>query len=709
MRSLDELHTNESAVIMTPAVPKHDSFFIYMTALSFGIHQAGDRIREFMLYSFFPRSSIIHRLSPRSAIARGALLIAVMFLGLALLSRMALLIQGRQDVAWDASLLASFGIGLWFDLLAACYAVVPWFLLTLLLPVALWKSQAVRWVVSALLLIYAVAFIFIGVSEWFFWDEFQVRFNFIAVDYLVFTQEVIDNIQQSYPMPLIFAGLALAGSSIVWAAWKFGAVNWVCAGDSRWKMRLLPTLGIAAMVVGITYGFSQTQLPRFTNEFNRELAKDGPYAFCAAFWESEIDYERFYLKQDTKHALARAKELLTLSDTPRASDDPTDLRRLIKHEGPEKKHNVVFISVESLSASFMSHFKVNFKIRGYLTPNLDRLADEGILFTNLYATGTRTVRGLEALTLSVPPTPGQSIVWRPKNTNLFTAGSIFRARGYDTSYLYGGDAMFDNMNTYFSRNNYRVIDRGTKPKSEITFQNAWGVADEDLFRWAEQEADANHAAHKPFFMHVMTVSNHRPYTFPANRIDLPQGNRDAAVKYTDWCIGDFLEKAKSKPWFANTLFVVVADHCHGSAGKVELDVTKYHIPCILWNPQLIQPRSYDRLCSQIDMVPTLLGVMNWSYTTRNFGQDVFSRGYTPDKERIFVSNYQKIAYITQGNFAMLKPKQESTLGKVDLKLGNITLDRTSALKPQLEDTISLYQSASWLFRNGHLGAETDKP
>jgi DNA-binding beta-propeller fold protein YncE len=109
------------------------------------------------------------------------------------------------------------------------------------------------------------------------------------------------------------------------------------------------------------------------------------------------------------------------------------------------------------------------------------------------------------------------------------------------------------------------------------------------------------------------------------------------------------------------------------------------------------------------MVPTLLGLMNWSYTTRNFGQDVFSPGYTPDKERIYVSNYQKIAYITQGNFAMLKPKQESTLGKVNLKLGNITLDRTGALKPQLEDTISLYQSASWLFRNGHLGAETDKP
>ncbi len=651
------------------------------------------------------REPFILRHQPRSVLARGAVVITALFLGITLLTRLALLFQGRHQIAWDLSLIGSFGYGLWYDVLAACYAVVPWFLLTLLLPAALWRSRAAGWVAAVILLIYAVALIFIGVSEWFFWDEFQVRFNFIAVDYLVFTQEVIDNIQQSYPMPLIFTGLGLAGASVILLVWKIGAIRWICQGDAAWRFRMAPTLGIAVAVAGISYGFSESQLPHFADEFNRELAKDGEYAFCAAFWESEIDYERFYLRQDIDIALARTKQLLTLSDTPAASTDPHDLRRLIQHTGPEKKSNVVFISVESLSAAFMSHFTAKSKI----TPNLDRLADEGILFTNLYATGTRTVRGLEALTLSVPPTPGQSIVWRPKNTNLFTVGSVFRERGYDTSYVYGGDAMFDNMNTYFTRNNYRVVDRGTKTKQDITFQNAWGVADEDLFHWATQEADANHAANKPFFMHVMTVSNHRPFTFPEGHIDLPQGNRDAAVKYTDWCIGDFLEQAKTKPWFANTIFVIVADHCHGSAGKVELDVTKYHIPCIIWSPQLIQPRVYDHLCSQIDLVPTLLGLMNWSYTTRSFGQDVFSPGYTPERERIFVSNYQKIAYITQGNFAMLKPKQESTLGKVDLKIGNIALDKTGALKPQLEDTISLYQSASWLFRNGHLGAETSLP
>lgn len=633
----------------------------------------------------------------------------MLFLAVALLSRLALLFQARQDTAWDITLIGSFGLGLWYDLLAACYATVPWFLITLLLPAYLWRSGAMRWIIASLVFVYATVFVFIGVAEWFFWDEFQVRFNFIAVDYLVYTQEVIDNIQQSYPMPLIFAGLALAGVSITWTVWKLGAIQWVCQGDASWKHRLIPTATIAGTVVGISYMFAQSQLPLFKNEFNRELAKDGPYAFCAAFWESEIDYERFYLKQQPEAALARAKTLLTLSDTPPVTNDPTDLRRLIKHEGPEKQHNIVLVSVESLSASYLRHFKETFKIKSWITPNLDRLADEGIMFTNLYATGTRTVRGLEALTLSVPPTPGQSIVWRPKNADMFSIGSVCRSRGYDTSYVYGGDAIFDNMRNFFSANGYRVVDRSTKTKKDITFQNAWGVADEDLFRWALQEADGNQAAGKPFFMHVMTVSNHRPFTFPEGRIDKAQGTRDAAVKYTDYAIGKFLEDAKSKPWFNNTVFIIVADHCSNSAGKVELDVTKYHIPCIIWNPTLIKPRVFDQLCSQIDVVPTVFGMLNWSYTTRSFGQDVFSPGYTPDRHRAYVSNYQKIALITEDTLAMLKPKQQFTLGKVNLKTGALEPDTTGALKSHLDDTVSLYQSASWLFRNGRLSASTDKP
>jgi phosphoglycerol transferase MdoB-like AlkP superfamily enzyme len=242
-----------------------------------------------------------------------------------------------------------------------------------------------------------------------------------------------------------------------------------------------------------------------------------------------------------------------------------------------------------------------------------------------------------------------------------------------------------------------------KSKKDITFQNAWGVCDEDLFHWAMQEADANHAASKPFFMHVMTVSNHRPFTFPEGRIDMTsKDGRPAGVKYTDYAIGEFLKEAKTKPWFKNTLFIVVADHCHGSAGKVELDVTKYHIPCIIWNPEIIKPRVVNELCSQVDMMPTVFGLLNWSYTTAFYGQDVLSPGYGKEQHRAFVSNYQKIAVITEDTLALLKPKQEITLGSLKLKKGGVTPADGPELQKRLEDAIAYYQSASWRFRNGKM-------
>jgi len=156
-----------------------------------------------------------------------------------------------------------------------------------------------------------------------------------------------------------------------------------------------------------------------------------------------------------------------------------------------------------------------------LTPQLDRLAREGLLFTQLYATGTRTVRGLEALALSLPPTPGHSVVKRPNNDHLFTVGEVFAEKGYEPLYLYGGYGYFDNMEHFFGGNGYTVIDRTALDKADIHYENIWGVADEDLFTLTLRELDKRHTAGTKFFAHVMTTSNHRPYTYPAGRIDIP--------------------------------------------------------------------------------------------------------------------------------------------------------------------------------------------
>lgn len=231
-------------------------------------------------------------------------------------------------------------------------------------------------------------------------------------------------------------------------------------------------------------------------------------------------------------------------------------------------------------------------------------------FSNVFATGTRTVRGLEALALSIPPTPGHSIVKRPgSGDGLRTIGLPFLDRAYDTAFLSGGHGYFDNVNAFFGGAGFRVVDRRSFSRNEVTFSNAWGVADENLFDRVLKEADVNWGAGRPFMFFTLTASNHRPYTFPEGRIDLPQRQRGSAVKYTDWAIGKFLDDARRRPWFDQTLFVNVADHCARSGGRTELPLNNFRIPLFFYAPSLIPPQRVTRLASQIDVAPTLLSFL----------------------------------------------------------------------------------------------------
>lgn len=269
------------------------------------------------------------------------------------------------------------------------------------------------------------------------------------------------------------------------------------------------------------------------------------------------------------------------------ASEPEDIRRHISADGTPRKPNIILVTIESFSAKYMGS---NGDPRN-LTPNLDALRRESLYFNNFYATGTRTDRGLEAITLSIPPTPGRSIVKRiGRESGYGSLGQQLAAVGYDPVFVYGGRGYFDNMNAFFSGNGYRIVDQSSVAESEISFKNAWGMADEDLYRQALKLADADHAKQQPFLLQLMTTSNHRPYTYPDGRIDIPSGDgREGAVKYTDHAIAQFLRDAKGKPWFDNTLFVFVADHTAGSAGMEDLPVSNYQIPLWIYAPKLIAP------------------------------------------------------------------------------------------------------------------------
>ena len=229
---------------------------------------------------------------------------------------------------------------------------------------------------------------------------------------------------------------------------------------------------------------------------------------------------------------------------------------------------------------------------------------------------------------------------------LFSLGSVFEDKGYAVLFAYGGYGYFDNMNAFFDTNDYRSVDRRSIPSRRIEHETVWGVADEHLFDQVLDEIDREQLARpeRPFFVHVMTTSNHRPYTYPAGRVDIPSGSgRDGAVKYTDYALGRFLEQARAKPWFADTVFVITADHGANARGSSHIPIENYLIPVFVYSPRHVTAQRVDRLMSQIDVPPTLLGVLLIGI----IGNSLNLLGIDPNLQQVLVGTIIVVAVMVQ--------------------------------------------------------------
>lgn len=587
--------------------------------------------------------------------------------------------------------------GVWFDLVVASVLLAPVLIYEALLPNR-WRAAALhRWLRACWLFASVSLLLFGAVSEFTFWMEFSTRLNFIALDYLIYTSEVIGNIRESYPVGTILTVIAFTAAQVTWALMQWMRRTSPHALAVRQRSAIL-ALALAAPAVLLSVA-NVEQMDGNKNAYADELSGNGLFTLAAAARRNELDYLKFYRTLPAE-TIAQTLGDLGIAHLPtlemrRLSFD-TDAATTSRHFARTPK-NLVLVSVESLSASYLGSYGSGEN----LTPNLDALAREGLRFSQVYATGTRTVRGLEALSLGTPPVPGQAIVRRPHNEHLATLGEVLEHQGFDTFFFYGGYGYFDNMNAYFSANDYRVVDRTDIPSDRIVFENVWGVADEVLFDTVVSQLDKQASAKKPFFAHVMTTSNHRPYTYPDGRIDIPSpGGRKGAVKYSDYAIGKFIRDAKTRPWFKDTLFVFVADHCASVAGKTRLPVRHYQIPLIMYAPGNLKPGVYSPMISQIDIVPSLVEALGQRGDDLFFGRSVFEEGAPP--ERAFISNYQELGYLKRNKLTVLLPKRRVQAFDVDPKTFEAT---PGEIDPDLlREAIAYYQSASTDFRSGLLGA-----
>jgi phosphoglycerol transferase MdoB-like AlkP superfamily enzyme len=621
--------------------------------------------------------------------------LARLYCVLSLLTRLALLANAAASgqVAWmDAPGILLIGAG--YDVITALYIVAPLALYLAFAPSRFLGHAVPRALLHAAIFAAVFGFTYLGIVEYFFFDEFNARFNFVAVEYLIYPHEVFVNIWQTYP---VARGLAAAAAAS-WLAWRWlrpVLARIGAAPDAACTIRL-QTVSLLALVacaqVFVTLDTGRTHENRVANE----LAANGVYSFFNAALRSRLDYMQFYLTVPEHEAAERVRHMVRQQNARFIANASNPLARKVVSPVPAKLLNVVVLLQESLGAEFVGAYG---DTRG-LTPNIDAIARDGIVFERTYATGTRTVRGMEAVTASFPPVPAEAIVKRPHNEHMFNWSNVMHDAGYQPTFIYGGYGAFDNMNYFFGNNGYRTIDRSHMDRPR--FSNIWGVSDEDLFDHALKVFDQQHARGERIFSVVMSTSNHKPFTFPTGvpGVQPKGGGREAGVRYADYAIGRFAEALRKRPYFDNTAIVIVADHGARIYGKEDFPLRSYEIPFIVYAPRHFAPQRVSTITSQLDVAPTVLGLLGITYESAFFGRDALAERH--DSQLVPLNHNRDIGLLEGDLIHQLGFHKRAVTFEYDART-NVQHARPRD-KGGVLDAASVFQTAYLLYARRHYDA-----
>jgi phosphoglycerol transferase MdoB-like AlkP superfamily enzyme len=586
------------------------------------------------------------------------------------LSRLALNLIYWQRIVQEPKFLKLYVVGVRMDLIVICYFLFLPAIFFLLLPKSIMRYIKYFWIFYFTFFI-GFAF-FMEMSTFAFVREYDLRPDTIFVKYLNHFKEVSATVWKADMLDVILTFSLLI--AVVWFAWR--SFKYVISNyqPMKWYYRilLLPVIG-GLLFLGARSSFAPRPANISTaywsekNKLVNELTLNSTYSVIMAITrlKDEKDPSAVYGSMDEKEIFSRVKKNLLIPDSSFERSDIPFYHKQFSRVKQKRPLNVVIILEESLGAEYVG------ALGGLpLTPNLDKLSKEGLFFTDLYSTGTRTVRGIEAVVTGFLPTPGNSIVnLGLSRTGFFTAGQLFKKAGYSTSFIYGGQSNFDEMRSFFLGNGIEhVYDEPTF--HNYAFKGTWGVSDEDLVTKADEVFRAQ--GDKPFFSLILSTSNHSPFEFPDGRIQLyeqPKNSVHNAMKYADFAIGKFFELAKKSDYYKNTIFLVVADHNTRVFGDEFVPVNKFHIPGLIIGPG-VPAMAYSKVASQVDLLPTMLDFAGINTENPMIGRDVMM---VPENDpgRCFMQYGMNYGYMRGDSVVILKPylkPQEFIYDKHTLKL-----------------------------------------
>jgi phosphoglycerol transferase MdoB-like AlkP superfamily enzyme len=594
-------------------------------------------------------------------------LISLLFLGLV---RLGFIAWKWDRVTAVDGLWPVLGYGVRMDIILLSFAVALPTFISLLLPSGNKVRHIWHLILSAWLTGYTALIVFMEVSTPSFIDQYNIRPNRLFFEYLNHPQEVFSTLWAAYKAPLMMAVGLIALT--IWGVWKLSRK--LTRAYQPWglvKRLVVMPLILLLLFAGIRSSFSHRPANMSTAAFCNDplvnqLGVSSTYSLCYSIYEMhyESDSVRFYGKMDTDEVIRRIQNATGLPKTVFNNPEIPTLHRQIPLKKREHPLNLVIILEESLGAKYVQ------SLGGLpLTPELEKLSRKGLWFSQLYATGTRSARGIEAIVTGFPPTPSRSIVKLGlSQQNFFTIARLLKKQGYITEFIYGGDSQFDNMRGFLLGNGFdHVVDE--KYFTESVFHGTWGVSDEDIFNRTHQEILTH--GNKPFFTLVFSVSNHPPFEFPDGRIEIsgkPKNTLNNAVKYADFALGKFFERAQKAHYWDSTLFLVVADHEDKVSGDDLVPVKYFHIPALIIGAD-VKPGCYEKVASQIDLPPTLLSIMGIESNHPMQGQDLLQTpGNYPGRAVMQFDNNQ--AYMVGDRIVIHTPNKTAAeyiyrLGKLE--------------------------------------------
>ena len=489
-------------------------------------------------------------------------------------------------------------------------------------------------------------------------DQYDARPNYIYVEYLKYPREILSMLFAAYGW--LMAGVALVTTASAYLAWRLtrSAAQLSFHGRFPGALLLMPVIAVVvfAMIRSTTdhHPVNPSTVAFTTDSMVNQLPLNSPYTLIYAIYEQSRDSRgstAIYGRMDEKEALRIVVDTAGLAGKVDLQSETPTMHKQTATRRFDRPLNLVIILEESLGAEFVGSLGGE-----NLTPNLDGLADEGIWFEQLYATGTRSVRGIEAIISGFPPTSKRSVVKLTETQkDFFTIANVLENQDYQTSFIYGGSAHFDNMRRFFLNNGFQtVIDQ--KDFENPQFTATWGVSDEDLFLKAHEYLSGK--GDEPFFSLIFSSSNHKPFEIPAGKVETrtgPDGPRHMAVAYADYALGKFLAMARRSSYWDNTVFLVVSDHNSRVKGANLIPVERFHVPGVILGDS-IDPRRVPGISSQIDLLPTLLSLMGVDSRHPAIGRDLTLPEYSQGGGRAQMQFHDIQGWLVDGNVVIFQPK-----------------------------------------------------